>query len=144
MGERFKQWSAKNRINKWWVMGAIATPVFLGMVWWSLLHDRSPQLDHGRLSHNERGTLGQPQRDTLVGGIGAIATAAGSVFLLLNFRTASRNIETANLSGADLSDANFSGADLISGDLSGANLSGADLSSANLSGADLSGANLSG
>ncbi|MGB3311878.1 MAG: pentapeptide repeat-containing protein [Nodosilinea sp.] len=162
MRERFKQWQTNKRINKWWVMGAIATPVFLGMLW--LLPDRSLQPDYDRLSLSERATLADQQRETLIGGIGAIATVAGGVFLFRKSPTANSNAETANLShanlsgadlncaefsgadliGANLSDANLCGANLIGTDLSDANLSGANLSGANLSGADLSGANLSG
>ncbi|MBE9114041.1 pentapeptide repeat-containing protein [Nodosilinea sp. LEGE 07298] len=164
MRERFKQWQSKNRINKWWVMGAIATPVFFWMVGGSLLPDRSLQPDYDRLSPSERIALADQQRETLIGGIGAIATVVGGVFLFRKSPTANRNTETANLShanligadlncaefsgadlsGADLIDANLCGANLISTDLSGANLSGANLSGANLSGADLSSTNLSG
>ncbi|MBD2256982.1 pentapeptide repeat-containing protein [Pseudanabaena sp. FACHB-2040] len=155
MRERLKQWQTKIRINKWWVMGAIATPVFLGMVWWLwLLSERRIQPDYGRLSHNERTTLAHPHRETLIGGIGAIATVTGGVFLFLNLRTASRNTEAVNLIGADLigadlncaelSGAELSGANLIDADLNCAELSGADLSGANLNGANLSGANLNG
>ena len=158
MRERFKQWLPKIRTNKWWVIGAIATPVFLGMVWWLwLLPDRRLQPDYGRLFHNEKATLAYQHRETLISGIGTIAAVTGGVFLLLNFPIDNRNAETADLSGADLncadlSNSNLSGADLSGADLncadlsganlSGASLSGADLISANLSGADLSGANL--
>ncbi|MGG6240421.1 pentapeptide repeat-containing protein [Nodosilinea sp. AN01ver1] len=143
MRERFKQWSSKNRISRWWVMGAIATPVFLWVVW-LILPERSLPLEHDRLSHNETITLAHPYRDTLIGGFGAIATVAGGAVLLLSSRTASKNAETANLRGANLIEANFSGADLNGADLSGANLSGANLSGTNLNGADLNGANLNG
>jgi len=148
MRERSKQWQRKIRINKWWVIGAIATPALIGIVWWLwLLSDRRLQPDGDRLSHNESATLAHPHRETLISGMGAIVMVAGGVFLLLNFRRANRNTETADLSGAelcgaDLINANLSGADLINANLSGANLSGADLSSADLSGADLSGADL--
>ncbi|NEZ64746.1 pentapeptide repeat-containing protein [Leptolyngbyaceae cyanobacterium CCMR0082] len=155
MRERFKQWPPKISINKGWVMGAISTPVFLWLVWWLwLLPVRQPQPDDGRLSHNERVTLAHPHRQTLIRGIGTIATVAGGVFLFLRFRIANRNAEAIDLSGADLSGADLISADLISANLSGANLryadlryadlSGANLNGANLSGADLSGANLSG
>ncbi|MEO1147507.1 MAG: pentapeptide repeat-containing protein [Cyanobacteria bacterium J06638_22] len=153
MRERFQQWLPKIKCNKGWVMGAIATPVLLWMVWWlGVLPERSLQPDHGRLSHNESATLAHQRRTTLINGIGAIATVVGGVFLFLNFRNANRNSETANLngvvlSGADFSDADLSGTDLSGADFTNANLSGANLSSANLryanlSGADLSGANL--
>ncbi len=140
MWERFKQWPPKIKINKWWVIGAIATPVFLWMVWWLwLLPDSRLQPDYGRLSHNERATLAHQHRKTLISGIGTIAAVVGGVFLLLNFRIATRNAETADLSGTD-----FYGADLNGADFCGANLSGANLSEANLNGASLNGANLSG
>ena len=150
MRERSKQWQRKIRINKWWVIGAIATPALIGIVWWLwLLSDRRLQPDGDRLSHNESATLAHPHRETLISGMGAIVMVAGGVFLLLNFRRANRNTETADLSGAELSgadliNANLSGTDLINANLSGANLSGANLRYANLSGADLSSANLSG
>ncbi|MGJ3254382.1 MAG: pentapeptide repeat-containing protein [Elainellaceae cyanobacterium] len=140
MRERFKQWQSKIRINKWWVVGAIATPVFLGMVGWLwLLPDRRLQPNDGRLTHNERATLAHPHRETLISGIGTVAMVAGGVFLLINFRIANRNAETANLSDADLN-----GADLISANLCGADLCGAELNCANLSNANLCGANLCG
>jgi uncharacterized protein YjbI with pentapeptide repeats len=148
MRERSKQWQRKIRINKWWVIGAIATPALIGIVWWLwLLSDRRLQPDGSRLSHNESATLAHPHRETLISGMGAIVMVAGGVFLLLNFRRANRNTETADLSGAelcgaDLINANLSGADLSGADLINADLSGADLSSADLSGADLSGADL--
>ncbi|MBE9140046.1 pentapeptide repeat-containing protein [Nodosilinea sp. LEGE 07088] len=154
MRERFKRWQPKIRINKWWVMGAIATPVFFWMVWWLwLLPNRSLQPDDGRLAPNERATLAHQHRETLVSDLGTIAAVVGGVFLLLNFRTAKRNetadFSGADFSGADLNGANLNGADLNSADfceanLSEANLSGADLSGASLNGANLSGANLSG
>jgi uncharacterized protein YjbI with pentapeptide repeats len=155
MRERFKQWQLKMRINRWWMIGAIATPVFIGMVWWLwLLPDRRPQLDDSRLSHNERATLARPHRETLISGIGTVVMVVGGVLLLLNFRKSNRNTETLNLNGADLNGADLSGADLSGAefcdanlsdaDLSGAEFCGADLINANLSGANLSGANLSG
>jgi len=148
MRERSKQWQRKIRINKWWVIGAIATPALIGIVWWLwLLSDRRLQPEGSRLSHNESATLAHPHRETLISGMGAIVMVAGGVFLLLNFRRANRNTETADLSGAELSgadliNANLSGADLSGADLINADLSGADLINADLSGADLSGADL--
>ncbi|MBE9099145.1 pentapeptide repeat-containing protein [Vacuolonema iberomarrocanum] len=145
MRERFKQWVPKIGINKWWVIGAIATPVFLWMVGWLwLLPDRRLQPDDGRLSHDERATLVRPHRETYISDLGAIAAVAGGVFLLLNVRMAKRNAEIADLSGADFSGADLNGANLISANLSSANLSDANLSGADLSGADLNGAGLSG
>ncbi|PSR16644.1 pentapeptide repeat-containing protein [filamentous cyanobacterium CCP3] len=144
MGERFQQWSPKHRIDKRWAMGAIATPVFLGLVWWSLLPVRRPQPDQVRPTHSEAATLAQPHRDTLYGSIGAIVIAAGAAFLLLKPRVDNSYIEIDHLSGVDLSDADFSGVDLSGVDLSGANLSGANLRYANLSGANLKYTNLSG
>ncbi len=160
MRERSKPWQRKIGINKWWVIGAIATPALIGMVWWLwLLSESRLQPDGDRLSHNDSATLAHPHRETLISGMGAIVMVAGGVFLLLNFRRTNRNTKTADLSGADLSGADLinanlssadlsgadlSGADLINANLSGAELCGADLINANLSGADLSGANLSG
>jgi uncharacterized protein YjbI with pentapeptide repeats len=152
MWERFKQWQPKITINQWWTIGAIATPVFLGMVWWlSSPPALRPQPDDGRLSHNERAVFAHQHHEPFISGIGAIllkewrfaiATVAGGVFLFLNFRSANRNAETADLSGVDLSGANLVNANLGGVNLSGADLSGADLSDTNLSGADLSGADL--
>lgn len=145
MRERFKQWQQKIRIHKWWVIGASATPVVLWMVWWLwLLPDRGLQTNDGRLSHNERAPLADPHRETLISDLGTIAAVAGGVFLLLNFRIAKRDAETADLSGANFSGADFSGADFCGADLCGADLSGANLSGANLNGANLNGANLNG
>jgi uncharacterized protein YjbI with pentapeptide repeats len=155
MWERFQQWLPKIKNNRRWVMGAIATPVLLWMVWWlSLLPEHRFQSDYDGLSYDERATLAHQHRATLINGIGTIATVAGGVFLFLNFRLANRNAKTANLNGADLNGADLNGAELSGANLNGAELSGADLSdvdlsdadlsSADLSSADLSGANLSG
>ncbi|MBD0344057.1 MAG: pentapeptide repeat-containing protein [Coleofasciculus sp. Co-bin14] len=150
MRERFKQRQPKIRINKGWVIGAIATPILLGMVWWlGLLPDHGLQPDDGRLSHDERATLSHPHRETPINGVGTIAMVAGGAFLLLNFRMANRNTETVNFSDANLINADLSGTDLNGADLSGtelcgANLSNADLSGAEFCGADLTNANLSG
>jgi hypothetical protein len=144
MREQFKQWQLKMQISKWWVMGAIATPVLFAMVWWlGLLPNHKLQPDDDRLSHNESATLAHPHRETLIS-VGTIGMVAGGVFLLLNFRMTNRNTETVNLSGADLNGADFSGADLSGADLSGAEFCGADLSDADLSGAEFCGADLSG
>jgi len=143
MRERFKQWQPKIKVNKWWLVGAIATPSLLGMIWWLGFHpDRRLQPDG--LSRNETVTLASPHRETVTGGIGAIAMVAGGAFLVLNFRRANRNAETANLSGADLNGANLSGANLNGAELNGASLNDANLSSTDLSGADLNGADLNG
>lgn len=145
MRQQFKQQQPKIRLNKWWVIGAIATPALLGMVWWlGLFSNRRLQPDHGRLPRNETATLAHPDRETLIGGIGAITMIAGGIFLVFNPRTTNRHPETANLSGVDLSGADLSGADLNCAELNGANLSDANLSGADLSGADLINANLSG
>lgn len=150
MRERFKQWQIKMRINKWWVLGAIATPVFLGMVWWLwLLSMHRLQPDDSRLSHNEEAPLAHPHRETIISNIGTIVMVASGAFLLFHFRMANRNTETINLSdanlrGANLSNANLSGADLSGAECCGANLSNADLSGAECCGTDLSGADLSG
>ncbi|MGB7084365.1 MAG: pentapeptide repeat-containing protein [Phormidesmis sp.] len=143
MRERFKQWHSKIRINKWWMIGAVSTPVFLWTVCWLwLLPDRKLQPNYVRLSQSERAALTPQHRETLVNGMGIVATVAGGVFLILNSRTADRDAETADLNGADLNGADLSSADLSGADLSGANLNGADLRYANLSGANLGGANL--
>ena len=150
MRERFKHWSSKKRIHKWWVMGAIATPVFLWLVWWLwLLPDQRLQPDGDRLSHNESAPLTDPHREILVSDLGTIAAVVGGVFLLLNSRMASKKAMTADLSGADFRDtdlngANFGGVDLNGANFGGANLSDANFSDANLNGADLNGANLGG
>ncbi len=142
MRERFKQWQSKIKISKWWMIGVISTSVLLWMVWrlW-LLPDRKLQPEYGRLSYSERAALTHQHRETLINGMGIVATVAGGVFLILHSRAADRGA-TANLSGADLNDADLSSADFNGADLSGANLNGANLRYANLSGADLSGANL--
>ncbi len=155
MRERFRLRQPKVKPHQRWVIGAIVTPVFLGMVgglW--LLPDRRVRAEEDPLARNERTTLSQPHRESLVSSMGTIAMVAGGVFLLLNSRVANRNAETADLSGADLSGANFCeadfcGADFCGADLSGANLNGADLNGAkfryaNLNGVDLRYANLSG
>jgi hypothetical protein len=125
------------------MIGAIATSVLLGMVGWLwLLPDRRLQPHDNRLSHHQSAALAHSSREPLSTGIGAIAAVAGGVFLWLNFRTASRHPETANLSGADLSGANLSDTNLSGATLSGADLNGAELNGANLSGANLNGADL--
>ena len=54
------------------------------------------------------------------------------------------DLESADLTGANLTGADLTGANLTGADLTGANLTGADLTGANLTGADLTGANLTG
>ncbi len=54
MREQFKQWPPKIRINKLWVIGVVATPVLIGMVWWLwLLPDRRLQTNGDRLTYPE-------------------------------------------------------------------------------------------
>ncbi|MEB3210488.1 MAG: pentapeptide repeat-containing protein [Leptolyngbyaceae bacterium] len=150
MRKRFKQWQPKITNKKRWVIGAIATSAFLGTVgclW--LLPDRRLQAVASRPSTHEETPLGHHHREPSISDIGAIATVAGGVLLLLNVRFGNRCSETANLSDADLSDADLSRAALNGAELSGAslcdaNLRDADLSKADLIGADLSGADLSG
>ena len=150
MRERFKQWPPKIKAHRGWVIGAIATPACLGMVWWlGLLPERRLQADDGHRPPTESTALVHPHRQTLINGMRAIAVVAGGAFLAFNFPTAHRKVEAVSLSGADLVGHNFCGADLSGTDLSGANLcdanlSGADLNGANLCDANLSGANLSG
>ncbi|MGB3614098.1 MAG: pentapeptide repeat-containing protein [Elainellaceae cyanobacterium] len=140
MRERFKQRQPKERIAKRWIIGAIATPTLLWMVWW-LPPGRSLQPDGDRLSHSKT-TLTHPYRAALISDLGMIAAIAGGVFLLLNFCTAKRNAENIDLSNADFSGADLNGAGFGGANLSGANLSGANLVSADINGADLSRANL--
>ncbi|MEO1149083.1 MAG: pentapeptide repeat-containing protein [Cyanobacteria bacterium J06638_22] len=145
MQEQFKQRQPKRRISHWWVMGAIATPVFLGMVgglW--LISERRLQLDDGRLSDNERASLAQTHREPLISDLGTMAAVVSGVFLLLKCRMAKSNVAIADLSGADFGRADLNGADFCGVDLNGADFHDANLSNANLSEADLSGANLNG
>ncbi len=158
MRKQFKQWLPKIRINKLWVIGVIATPIFLWILWRLLLPlDHRLQPDGGHLSRNEREILARQHRTSLTRGVGIFTMVTGGVFLFLNSCIATRNLETADLSNADLSGIDLSGIDLsgidlssanlncanLSGvNLSGVNLSGVDLVSTDLSGADLSGANL--
>ncbi|MGD1929536.1 MAG: pentapeptide repeat-containing protein [Leptolyngbyaceae cyanobacterium] len=136
MWERFKPRSPKGRSNRWWLMGAIATPVCLGMLWWLwLLPHRSLQPDESYRSHNESAPLVHPHREASIINLGTIAAVAAGVFLLLKFRRAKSSAETLNLSGADFCGADLHSADFCGADLSGANLNGANLSDANLSGA---------
>ncbi len=142
MWERFNKWSPKIKVNKWWVIGAIATPVLFWMVWWLWLPPhRRPQTDHSPLSNNKEVTLTHQDGEPLISGMGAIAVVGG-VLLLLSVRNSNRNTEATNLSGADLNYAEFSGVDLSSTNLNGAEFNSANLSDANLSDADLSGADL--
>ncbi|MDB9524665.1 pentapeptide repeat-containing protein [Oscillatoria sp. CS-180] len=144
MQERFKQWQSRIRINKWWVMGAISTPILLWMVWWlGLLPNRSLQTGGDRLLQAKKGTLAYPHSETPTSDLGMTAVVAGGIFLLLNFRIAQQNSETEALIGADFGGANLGGIDLSGVNLSGANLSGANLCGANLSGAGLRYADLS-
>lgn len=133
------------RLNKWWVIGAIATPVFLWIVWWLWLHpDRRLQSEDGRPSLSARAVITDQHYESLMRDIGTIAAVVGGGFLLLNFRLANESAETTNLGGTDLSGADLYGADLNGADLNGANLNDAVLSDADLGGADLNGADLNG
>lgn len=150
MREQFKRWQQKTKSNKRLVMGAIATPVMLAMVWWLwLLPERKLAAEGDRPSPNETVTQIRSHRETSMSDLGKIVAVAGGVFLLFSFRMAKSNPETADLEetdfcGADLKGADFCGADLKDANLNGADLSEANLKYANLSGADLNGANLSG
>jgi uncharacterized protein YjbI with pentapeptide repeats len=145
MWKRFRQWEPKMRLNKWWVIGAIATPVFLWIVWWLWLHpDRRLQSEDGRPSLSARAVITDQHYESLMRDIGTIAAVVGGGFLLLNFRLANESAETTNLGGTDLSGADLYGADLNGADLNGANLNDAVLSDADLGGADLNGADLNG
>jgi len=129
----------------WRLIGAIATPVFLGLGWglW-VLPARAIQPDHGPLSSDEIIPPAQPQKETVNSGIGALALAVGGIFLVLNSRPTGRKANPANPGNADLRGTDFTGADLSGVDFAGADLSGANLYETNLSGADLSGADLNG
>ncbi len=145
MWERFKQRQQKRRLNKGWMIGAIATPIFLAMVWWLWLPpDQTLHADSDRQSQNERATLTESQRTLPVSSIETITVVFGVVFLLIHFRMANRSTGTLDFSGADLNGVNFCDANLEKAELSGANLHGANLSGANLNGANLCGANLNG
>ncbi|MEB3233170.1 MAG: pentapeptide repeat-containing protein [Leptolyngbyaceae bacterium] len=145
----------KNKNNKSVVVRAIATPLFLWMVWcfWAV-PNRNRETDDGHRTTHESVTLAHLEHEALMGGIGAIATVVAGVALFLSFpatksNEAATNLSHTDLSGADLSGTDFSnvnlcGATLCNANLGEANLSGADLSGANLNGANLSGANLSG
>ncbi|NJN21827.1 MAG: pentapeptide repeat-containing protein, partial [Leptolyngbya sp. RL_3_1] len=101
MRERFKQWQPQIRPKQWWVMGAIATPVFVWMVGGlGLLPDHRVQPDGDRLAHTERATPAHPDREAPVRDLGAIAAVVGGVFLLVNCRMARSPAETADLSRA--------------------------------------------
>ncbi|MBE9060761.1 pentapeptide repeat-containing protein [cf. Phormidesmis sp. LEGE 11477] len=131
MWEWLKQWQPKIKISKRQVAGAIATPVFVWMVCWLWLSlERRPQ------PHQHR--------EILVSSAGMVAAIAGGIFLVLNLRTANRDVDMPDLSSADLSGIDLNGVDLTGVDLSGANLSGIDLSGIDLSGANLRYVNLSG
>jgi uncharacterized protein YjbI with pentapeptide repeats len=154
MWKPFKQLSPKIKRHDWWVIGAIATPVFLCLVGWLwLLPERRFPLEGDHLSHSAGPTFDHQYHETPSSSMRAIAIAGG-IFLLLGFRMAQTSAQTlplsradlknADLSGANLSHFDFNGADFSGVNLCEANLSSADLSGAELSSADLSGANLSG
>ncbi|WP_024750382.1 pentapeptide repeat-containing protein [Crocosphaera subtropica] len=139
MSRQFKWWTAKIKHNKLLIMGVIATPILLSMMWGC--NDRL-KLDDDHLSHNQEPT---PQRgDSSISDLGIIAMGAIGLFILLNLRFTSKVTKKANLNYADLKDHNLSKADLSGADLNYANLSGANLTSANLRYANLRGADLSG
>lgn len=147
MPERFKPWPPTRKIYQGWIVGAIAIPVLLGMVW--LLLNPRVEASEGGPSQTDTTALTPPYNNPLISSTGSIAAVAGGVLLVLNLRLANRNPETANLGGADLNGADlggvdFSGANLNGAELNGANLSDADLSRANLGSADLNGAELGG
>jgi uncharacterized protein YjbI with pentapeptide repeats len=155
MRERFQQWRHQRKIPTGWVMGAIATPVLLGIVGGlGMLPARGLQASDSLPSPTEGVTPTDPDRETPISGMGAIATVTVGVLLLLNVRSGRNkaeitslshtNLKNANLKGIDLSGANLNDIELCNANLSGADLSGADLINANLNGANLSGANLSG
>jgi hypothetical protein len=145
MREQFKHWPSKVKGKKWWMVGAMATPIFLWMVWWLwLLPDRQPQVAYDRLLPEETAPLPQPRREALISGFGTVAMVAGGVLLLLNLRIGDSQAQGTNLSNADFQGADLAGVDFQGADLACAELSGANLCEANLSGANLGGANLNG
>jgi len=150
MRKRFKRWQPKTKSNKWWMMGAIATPVIFSMIGLlGLTPDRRLLAQSDRSSPKESVTQTPPHRETSISDLGTIVAVASGVFLLFKFRLAKSNPEItdlkgANLNGADLKGVDFCGADLNGADLSGADLNGADLKYANLVSANLNGCNLSG
>lgn len=113
MRERFKQWPLKTTLNQGWVMGAIATPAVVGMVWWlGILPARGLASDGDRRSHPDTATLALPHRAPLIRDMGPLATVIGGIFLLIKFRFAHSTVETVNLNCAILTDANLSDANL--------------------------------
>jgi uncharacterized protein YjbI with pentapeptide repeats len=151
MRERFKQWRQTGKFTQKWGLGAIATSVVLAMVCWLwLLPDGNLQAEPNRLNSSEENPHTEPQPNSPAGGLAAIATIFGMVFLVNRVRKANDNkAKAADFRGADLNGANFcdaslSGADFNGASLCGTNFSGADLSKADLSGANLVEANLSG
>ncbi|WP_204138708.1 pentapeptide repeat-containing protein [Halomicronema sp. CCY15110] len=160
MRERFKRWQPQQRSHSRWVIGAIATSVFLGIGWslWSLTGHQG-QSDRARPDQNDSTILTPLEHSIPLSDIGAIAAVLGGLSLLFKYRIVDQDaaivdlsganfsevdLNGTDLSGANLSGANFSGAALCGANLSGANLNGADLNGADLSGANLSGANLNG
>ncbi|MEO0988282.1 MAG: pentapeptide repeat-containing protein [Cyanobacteria bacterium J06639_14] len=118
MRERFKQWPLKTTLNQGWVMGAIATPVVVGMAWWlGILPARGLASDGDRRSHPDTATVALPHGDSFIRDMGPIATVIGGIFLLIKFRFAHSTVETVNLSGIDLGGVNLSGTDLSGADL---------------------------
>jgi hypothetical protein len=144
MRNRLQQRQLKTK-RHWRMIGAIATPVFLGLGWglW-LLPARAIQPDHGPLASEDMVTPVQPQQETVNSGIGALALAVGGIFLVLNSRPTHRKADPVNPGNADLRGADLAGADFSGGNFAGADLSGANLYETNLSGADLNGADLNG
>lgn len=95
MRERVRGWW-KQPSSKWWVIGAIASPFLIWLLWWLwVLPDTRLRPDYSQLTDNERAALAHQYRGTLIGGVGTIATVVGGIFLYLNFRVANKNAETA-------------------------------------------------
>jgi len=160
MRERFKRRRPQQSSHRRWVMGAIATPVLMGIGWslWQLTEHKLPN-DRARPAPHGSAALTPLDHAIPLSHLGAIATVLGGLSLLFKSRIVDQDAAIVDLHGADcrgvnlngtdlsranLSGANFNGADLCGANLSGANLDGADLNGADLCGANLSGANLNG
>ncbi|MFZ9737986.1 MAG: pentapeptide repeat-containing protein [Prochlorotrichaceae cyanobacterium] len=126
------------------MLKAIATPIFLWMVWLWLLPHPPLQANDPPLASSAGEPLTPSDQDLLLQRRGTIAVVAAGLWLACQFRSTHKKKERANFSGAELIRVNLGGADLHGANFSGANLCGANLHGTNLSGADLCGANLNG
>jgi uncharacterized protein YjbI with pentapeptide repeats len=145
MRERFKRWQPQPGSHRRWVIGAIATPVLMGIGWslWQLTEQQLPN-DRARPAHHDRATLTPLDHAIPLSNLGAIAVVLGGLSLLFKSRIVDQDTAIVDLHGADFSGVDLNGKDLSGANLSGANFSGAELCGANLSGANLDGADLNG